>query len=151
MTNHSNIRPTVPFAKATAAHGAGGNEADESYQVALTIAEAADDRKAGDITILKVSDVSYLADYFVVMTGFSSVQVRAIARSVEDKVEEVWHRLPRQVEGKGEGRWVLLDYGDVIVHIFLPDEREFYNLEAFWGHSEQIPFTPSQATPIGRQ
>ena len=114
---------------------------DPSYKLALTIAEAADDRKGADILLLNVADVSYIADYFVVITGFSNAQVRAICNSIEEKVQEEWHRAPLRREGQSEGNWVLMDYGDVIVHIFLPKERAFYNLEAFWGHAEQILFT----------
>lgn len=121
---------------------------DESRQLALDIARAADDRKGGDIVLLKVSDVSYLADYFVVVTGFSNVQVRAIARSIEDKVETEWQQRPLRTEGQLEGSWVLIDYGDVIAHIFLPKEREFYNLEAFWGHAEQVNFSLSGSSEI---
>ena len=111
--------------------------------LALAIADAADDRKAGNITILQTGDVSYLADYFVIVTGFSNVQVRAIANSVEDAIETKFDRLPLRTEGMSEGRWVLKDYGEVIVHIFMPDDREFYDLEAFWGHAERIEFTPT--------
>lgn len=111
--------------------------------LALAIADAADDRKAGDITILQTGDISYLADYFVIVTGFSNVQVRAIANSVANTVEAKFDRLPLRTEGMSEGRWVLQDYGDVIVHIFMPDDRDFYDLEAFWGHAERIEFTPT--------
>lgn len=121
---------------------------EESYQLALTIAQAADDRKGTNIVLLRVADVSYLADYFVVITGFSSVQVRAIARSIEDKVETEWQQLPVRIEGQIDGNWVLIDYGDVIAHIFMPKEREFYNLEAFWGHAEQINFSLSSSAEI---
>ncbi|MBE9076111.1 ribosome silencing factor [Romeria aff. gracilis LEGE 07310] len=121
----------------------------DSYQedaaakaLAMTIAQAADDRKAGDIAILQTGDVSYLADYFVIVTGFSNVQVRAIARSIEDAVDEQWQRQALRVEGTSEGRWVLQDFGEVIVHIFLPNEREYYDLEAFWGHAERVEFIP---------
>ncbi len=111
--------------------------------LALAIAEAADDRKAGNITILQTGDISYLADYFVIVTGFSNVQVRAIANSIEGSIQSQFDRLPLRTEGTREGRWVLQDYGDVIVHIFMPDDREFYDLEAFWGHAERVEFTPS--------
>ena len=109
-----------------------------SDNLALTVAAAALDRKADDILVLKVVDVSYLADYFVIMTGYSRVQVRAIAESIEAKVETDWQRRPLRTEGKADGSWVLLDYGEVIVHIMMPTEREFYNLEAFWVHAERI-------------
>lgn len=107
-------------------------------QLVETIAQAADDRKAADLVILKVTDISYLSDYFVMATGFSRAQVKAISDAIEDKVAALYGRDPLRVAGKTEGSWVLLDYGDVIVHIFLPQEREFYNLEAFWGHAERI-------------
>ena len=116
---------------------------EEAKALALAIAEAADDRKAGDITILQTGNISYLADYFVIVTGFSNVQVRAIANSIEGAVKEKFERLPLRSEGMSEGRWVLKDYGEVIVHIFTPSDREYYDLEAFWGHAERIPFTPT--------
>ncbi|MDJ0706155.1 MAG: ribosome silencing factor [Leptolyngbyaceae cyanobacterium MO_188.B28] len=118
---------------------------DEAQQLALDIAQAADERKGADITILRTSDVSYLADYFVIVTAFSAAQSRAIARTIEDMLEENWSRGPLRTEGQLEGSWILQDYGDVIVHIFLPAEREFYNLEAFWGHAQPIEFVPTQS------
>lgn len=114
---------------------------DPSLRLANVIAAGGDDRKAEDIVLLNVEDVSYLADYFIVMTGFSKVQVRAIARAAQDKADEYCGRSPIRAEGMTEGTWVLLDYGDVIVHIFTPQEREYYNLEAFWGHAKQIPLS----------
>ncbi len=115
-------------------------DADDSAKLALSIAQAGDDRKAGDMLVLRVRDVSYLADYFVVMSGYSNVQVRAIANTIEEEVEEKWERKPLRTEGKAEASWVLLDYGEVIVHVMMPEEREFYNLEAFWGHAERLDF-----------
>ncbi len=126
-----------------------GDDADvpineEAKALALAIAEAADDRKAGDITILQTGNISYLADYFVIVTGFSNVQVRAISNSIEGAIEDQFdNRQPTRTEGMSEGRWVLKDYGDVIVHIFMPTDREFYDLEAFWGHAERIEFVPT--------
>jgi ribosome-associated protein len=119
-----------------------GAKDDEAKQLAYAIATAAEARKAADVTILEVSDVSYLADYFVLATGFSSVQVRAINRSIQDVMETDHHRQPIRVEGQSEGNWILLDYGEVIVHIFMPEARDYYNLEAFWGHAKRLPFKP---------
>lgn len=113
---------------------------DTSLQLALAIAQAADDRKGSNIQILPVGEVSYLADYFVLVTGFSAVQVRAISRSIEAEIEDQWHRQPIRTEGQAESSWILQDYGEVIVHIFMPEERDFYDLEAFWGHAEAIDF-----------
>ena len=120
----------------------------DGRDLAMLIAQAADDRKGADIVLLQVADVSYLADYFVIVTGFSNVQVRAIANSIKERVETQLQRLPVRVEGQAEGSWVLMDYGDVIVHIFLPKERDFYSLEAFWGHAEQTHFSLSTSPEI---
>ena len=111
--------------------------------LAIDIAEAADDRKAGDITILQTGDISYLADYFVIVTGFSNVQVRAIANTIDGAIKEKYGRDAIRTEGMSEGRWVLKDYGEVIVHIFMPTDREYYDLEAFWGHAERVSFVPT--------
>jgi ribosome-associated protein len=112
----------------------------EPQELALEIANAAEDKKAADIVLLKVSDVSYLADYFVIITGFSRAQLNAIAESIEERLEEKYNLHPVRISGKREGGWVVQDYADVIVHIFLPEEREYYNLEAFWGHAERYEF-----------
>jgi len=121
---------------------------DDSHQLALLAAEACDDRKAGDIVLLRVEEISSIADWFVIATGFSDVQVRAIARSVEDKIEEEsGGRLPGRKEGQKEGRWILLDYGEVIVHALTPDERSYYDLESFWGHGEKEVFLGSESAP----
>ena len=118
-------------------------EAD-TRALALLAAEACDDRKAVDILLIRVEEVSSLADWFVIATGLSDVQVRAIARSVEDKIEESTGRLPLRREGQTEGRWVLLDYGEVIVHALTPDERRYYDLESFWGHGEKETYLGSE-------
>lgn len=115
---------------------------DTSRELAMIAAQAADERKGGEILLLRVDEVSYLADYFVMVTGFSRVQVRAISMSIQEKVETKLHRIPLRMEGQAEGSWVLLDYADVIVHILMPNERDFYNLEAFWSQAERIPFRP---------
>jgi ribosome-associated protein len=125
-----------------------GTSSDETRPLALTIARAAEDRKGDNILLLRVSEVCYLADYFVIITGFSNVQVRAISAAIADQVEEEWQRLPLRVEGQSDASWVVMDYGDAIVHILKPQEREFYNLEAFWGHAERINFS-QQAQRIG--
>ena len=116
--------------------------------MARLAAEACDDRKAVDIRLIRVEEVSSLADWFVICSGLSDVQVRAIARSVEDTLELELGRLPLRREGQTEGRWLLLDYGEVIVHVLTPTEREYYDLESFWGHGEQVRYLgSSNASP----
>ena len=116
----------------------------DSHALALLAADACDDRKAVDIVLIRVDEVSSIADWFVIATGLSDVQVRAIARSVEDRLELEAGRMPLRKEGQSEGRWVLLDYGEVIVHALTPAERSYYDLEAFWGHGETVPFLSSE-------
>jgi ribosome-associated protein len=111
---------------------------DRSLALVLAAAEAAADRKGGDPVVIKVGEVAYLADYFLIVSGFSPVQVKAIARAIEIRLLEQFGRLPIGKEGAAESRWILQDYGEIVVHIFLPEERERYNLEAFWGHGEVI-------------
>ncbi|WP_310484551.1 ribosome silencing factor [Chamaesiphon sp. VAR_48_metabat_403] len=118
------------------------NQTTDDYtieQLVFLAAEAADDRKAGDMTLIKIGEVSTLADYLLIVSGFSKVQLRAISGSIIDKIEAELNRLPLRTEGQDRGGWILLDYGDAIVHIMMPEQREFYNLEAFWGHGEIVP------------
>ena len=117
---------------------------DESHDLATTLANAADDRKGGEILIFKVSDVTFLTDYFVIVSGFSRTQVRALGDYLEDEAEQKLGRAPIRKEGENDRSWIVLDYGDVIAHIMLPEMREYYNLEAFWGHSEKVEFVPTQ-------
>ena len=117
----------------------------ETEAMARLAAEACDDRKAVDIRLIRVDEVSSLADWFVICSGLSDVQVRAIARSVEDRLEEELGRLPLRREGQNEGSWLLLDYGEVIVHVLTPSEREYYDLESFWGHGEQVRYLSSSS------
>ncbi len=125
---------------------------DDSRALALLAAEACDDRKAVDIRLIRVEEVSSLADWFLICSGLTDVQVRAIARSVEDAIEEETGRLPLRREGQSEGRWVLLDYGELIVHVLTPQERSYYDLESFWGHGEQeryvSPLAPAAPTDL---
>jgi ribosome-associated protein len=111
---------------------------DQSYQMAQAAAIAADGRKGENIVLLAIGEVSSLAEYFVIASGFSKAQVRAIAGMVEDELSEKFGRKPRNIAGEQDGTWVLLDYGDIIVHAMMTDEREYYDLEAFWGHAPKL-------------
>ena len=93
--------------------------------------KAADSKRAVDIVALNVSQVSLLADYFLICSANSDRQINAIVDEIIDKEEEAQVEVKR-VEGKDGGKWVLIDLGDVIVHVFSTAEREFYNLEKLW-------------------
>ncbi|MEM6839243.1 MAG: ribosome silencing factor [Cyanobacteria bacterium P01_C01_bin.120] len=129
--------PTRTAAAASTATNAATGE-DDTLKFARAIAHAADERKGADIRVLRVEEVSFIADYFIIVTGFSSAQVRAIARSMTDVAAADFDRHPIRTEGQGESSWILQDYGEVIVHIFLPEARDYYGLEAFWGHAEEV-------------
>ncbi len=112
----------------------------DSKQLAFLAAEACDDRKAKDIQLIRVDEVSSIADWLVIAGGLSDVQVRAIARSVEDRLELEAKRQPLRREGLNEAKWALIDYGELIVHVLQPNERSYYDLEAFWSNGYVRPF-----------
>lgn len=99
--------------------------------------QAADDKKAKDITVLDISHISIICDYFLICTGGSATQVQAIAEHIEARLATEGVKALRR-EGLREGSWVLMDYGDVVIHIFREMEREFYNLERLWGDAEVV-------------
>jgi ribosome-associated protein len=103
----------------------------DSKQVLEMVVKAADGRRAEDIVALKVDQLSPMADYFVVMTGGSNRQVQAIVNAIVEKAHENGVNIG-SVEGKREARWVLIDLGDVVVHVFRDETRHFYNLEKLW-------------------
>jgi ribosome-associated protein len=93
----------------------------------------AEDKRAKDITILDISKISVIADFFIICSGRSSINVQAIAGEIVDKVKRQFNGLAPRIEGFREGNWILLDYGDVVIHVFQEEERRFYNLERLWG------------------
>lgn len=99
--------------------------------------KAADDKRAEDIVVLNMEGVSLVADHFVICHANSERQVQAIAREIADKASEENFEVKR-IEGMDGGRWVLVDLGDLVAHIFHKDERGFYNLEKLWGDAPLI-------------
>ncbi|HAG49825.1 MAG TPA: ribosome silencing factor [Deltaproteobacteria bacterium] len=102
-----------------------------SKERALNAAQFALDKKAEGVVILNITDLSSIADYLIICSAASDRQVQAIASSVEEGLKEKGVR-PLSTEGIREGHWALLDYGDIIAHVFLEPVREFYNLEGLW-------------------
>lgn len=101
-----------------------------------TIIKALDSKKAVEITALEVGSLTIVADYFVIAAGTSNTQVRALADEVEYQMGLEGFEV-RQIEGKATG-WILLDYHDIVVHVFLQDQREYYNLEKLWADATPI-------------
>lgn len=112
----------------------------DSKQLAEHIALLLDKKKAHDVKILRVTEKTVIADYFVIAGGTSSTQVKALADEVEYQIGVNDGIKPVNVEGRGTGGWVLLDYENVLVHVFDPKMREFYNLEKLWAECEEVPF-----------
>lgn len=101
-------------------------------EVLQLVIRAADDKKAENLVVLNMKGISLVADYFVICHGNSDRQVQAIAREIQDQAEE--HGLTvKRIEGFQEAKWVLVDLGDIVVHVFAKEEREYYNLERLWG------------------
>jgi ribosome-associated protein len=114
--------------------------------LAVVAARAADDKGAEDILILEVAGVLTVVDEFVVASAPNDRQVRAVVDEVERKVAAAGLAKPLRVEGRDERKWVLLDYGDVVVHVFLREVREYYELERLWSDVPRIEWEP-QLTP----
>ena len=103
----------------------------EAQALARKIIDVLSDKQAEDILLLDIRDVASFADYFVIASAGSDRQIQAILDAVDETIEAEGIR-PMGREGKADSGWVLLDYGDVIVHLFAPEEREFYDLEGLW-------------------
>lgn len=103
----------------------------EADELARKIVDAVSDKQAEDVLLLDIRNVASFADYFVIASGTANRQIEAIIEAVEQATKAEGAK-PLGREGKADSGWVLLDYGDVIVHIFAPEEREFYDLEGLW-------------------
>jgi len=106
-------------------------------ELALLAADTAEDKKAFDINILNVEGLTIIADYFVICSGNTDKQVQAIANAIEEKLEEK-DIFPEQIAGKNNGRWIVMDYADVIIHIFHKSERQYYELDRLWADANKI-------------
>lgn len=137
------MNPSVECARespsAIQVHASEGSQGLDSAEVAKIIADIAVDKKATDVVILDIRSQSVIADYFVICTGSNPRQIQAIAGAVEEKLSEV-NILTKGFEGAADNGWMLLDCGDVIVHIFGPLEREFYRLERLWSAAPSVVY-----------
>jgi ribosome-associated protein len=104
----------------------------DSLELARYIVDVVEDKKAEDIILLDLRPDAIIADFFIVCNGNSERQLRALADNVRESVKENYNKLPFSVEGATESGWVLMDYGDIIVHLFLEEKRRYYDLEGLW-------------------
>ena len=112
----------------------------DNKKLVLMAAKACDDKKAKDIKLIKIDKVSFISDWILIAEGLSDVQVRSITYSVEGELREKANIEPIRKEGVSEAKWALLDYGDLIVNIFQPEIRKFYDLESFWSNGDNLIF-----------
>ncbi len=110
----------------------------ETQDLARQIVDLASEKQASDIVLLDLRKVSLLADYFVVCSGNSERQINAILDDIVDRVRDTAHRRPLRREGTASSGWVVLDYGDVVVHVFAPTERDYYRLEELWSDASPV-------------
>lgn len=110
-------------------------------ELAILAAKALDEKKGKDISAIEITDITTLADYFVIATGSSNTQINALCGSVEKALKEQADELPLRREGYRDGTWVLLDYGCVAIHVFNEEARAFYGLERLWSDGHALDLT----------
>lgn len=120
---------------------------DPARRKADLIVAAAREHKAFDLVLLKVDRLTTIADYFFICSCRSSRQVQAVADHIREQMKKKGDHLPLGVEGRTQGHWVLLDYGEVIAHIFYHSARDFYDLESLWIEAEHIDLAPEPVKP----
>lgn len=120
--------------------------ATDAHTKARIAAGAAHDKKGADIVLLDVGDIMGIVDVFVVTSGSNPRQVRTIVDEVEEQMRVLAEVKPRAVEGLSDASWVLLDYGDVVVHVFLDETRAFYGLERLWSDAARVPWEGAAAS-----
>ena len=106
-------------------------------EIVRQVVKTLDDKKGEDIKVIRINDLSILADYFVFCTGTSSTHVKTLAEEVDFQLGQKGVN-PLRSEGFGDASWIVLDYGSVLVHVFYPDTRKFYDLERLWQDGEEI-------------
>ena len=121
----------------------------KSKDLAIQAAEAALEKKALDVTVLDLSGLTVIADYFVICSGESTTQVKAVAEFIEQEFAEKRIR-PLGVEGAAHSHWILLDYGDVIIHVFEKETRAYYNLEKLWMDAKVVEIDEDKIDMAGK-
>lgn len=115
----------------------------EGLLLARAVADAADFRKAEDIRILDVRGLSMITDFLVIASGSSAPHLRAIRDEIVERLRENLNERPHSTEGIAESQWLLIDYGNVVAHLFLPDKRSLFALEDLWGDAPRVDWQPT--------
>jgi ribosome-associated protein len=118
-----------------------------ALQRALLAAQTAEENRGRDIKILDVRELTTIFDYFVVVTGTSRRQLHAISDEIDRVFQAELGDRRMGIEGYDESRWILLDYGDIVVHVFDDETRAYYGLEELWAHAKRVPYEPRLTDP----
>jgi len=118
---------------------------EQVRELLVTAAKAASDKKGEDTVVLEVGQVLAITDAFVITSGANTRQVKTIAEEVERKIDEAGGPKPLRIEGLDDARWVLMDYGDFVVHVFLDELRRYYELERLWSDAPRLDWQESGA------
>ena len=121
---------------------AGKKALPSAEERALTAAKIIAENKGYDIKVLDLREITRVFDFFVIASGMSRRQLHAVSDEIDDVFEKEMGDKRRGIEGYQESRWIVLDYGDVVVHLFEPEKREFYALDELWGNAREVPFPP---------
>ena len=128
---------------AIASHSEAVAHPNRSLERAMAAARTADANRGRDIVILDLRELTQVFDYFVLVTGSSRRQLHAISEEIDRTLEKDYHDRRLGIEGYAESRWILLDFGDVVVHMFDEETRGYYDLEHLWTGAKRVPFEPT--------
>jgi ribosome-associated protein len=117
-------------------------QSDSGLQRALLAAQTAEDNRGADVVILDMRELTSLFDYFVLASGTSRRQLHAMSEEIDHALEDKMGDRRLGIEGYEQSRWILLDYGDIVVHLFEPEMRSYYAIEELWGHAKPVPRKP---------
>jgi len=124
------------------AEAASSQRGNRALERALTAARTAEDNRGRDIAVLDLRELTSMFDYFVVASGTSRRQLHAMSEEIDHALEQGMGDRRLGIEGYDESRWILLDYGDVVIHLFDPETRAYYALEDLWGQAKRVPLEP---------
>ena len=122
-----------------------GKQPTDALQRALVAARVAEENRGRDIVVLDMRQLTPIFDYFVLASGTSRRQLHAMSEEIDHALEEGLGDRRMGIEGYAESRWILLDYGDVVIHLFEPETRAYYALGHLWGQAKQVPFEPRRS------